>query len=413
MTVDKPIRLFPRIPTPRLELARDDLVPISLLAVLAYSYDLSGELSVAIQRGLNAFPHFAGRLSGTLAPFQLAVEADGRGVAIERARCDAVKLGELPSLSDDDVTALFLPSGSERARSEFLRTPLFAVKLTKLAENACVLGLLVSHVLVDGTGLALFMQHCARHRQDLVPPLHSRSVLKRCASRSAELPPWYIQSDQRASGEREWALAQRFGALAYLAENEDLRRLFGESGSSRWFGLTALLCDELQKWGGYREVALWCDVRGAIPPTYTGNVGCYWHEPIRPAGDETRRLSTRLRQAVFPSKSSGVKSSGVWETFCAIQQAESDGDEVCWQGTDPAVLPVNLVPYSTSGLDFGSGGPRFARALTRNLHGLRISRSVDRKSFVIEMCLPDRFAERLAEGCRARGLGLQPMGGSA
>ena len=82
------VRLLPIQSSSRLPLASDDLVPTSMLVVLAYDYSIVEQVPEAIQRGLEAFPQFAGRLDGNMTPFSLVVEPDDTGVI-------AVETGQL------------------------------------------------------------------------------------------------------------------------------------------------------------------------------------------------------------------------------------------------------------------------------------------------------------------------------
>lgn len=385
-------------------LAIDDLVPTSILLVLAYQGDVSPQVEQAIGYGLRAFPHFAGQIVGSESPFALEVQPDSRDVPIEHESTEAFQLSDLPKLSRSEWIEHFLPTASTEVRDEILRWPLLAVRTTRLADGGSVLGMLISHMLVDGIGLGLFLMHCCvgLRRWKLPQPNHSRRVLHASSDPDAKLPPWYVQSDPDES-DREWNLAHRYPVALLSVMDDALQPLRDDAESSLWFLLTALLCQELSVAGGYTEAAMWCDVRGklSIPRTYTGNVGCYWHESIKSPDESVAALASRLRQATDSNVSPQVV-----QTYQAIKQHELDGRRVRWLGTSLHVLPINLVPYSTSVLDFGSGGPVLARILTRNLHGLRISRIPDRAGFLVEACLPPELAATLVERCRARGIAV-------
>ena len=323
-----------------------------------------------------------------------------------QASCDTISLPELDSLSHDDLIQKFLPDEAQRVRNEMLRSPLLSVKATTLGDGGSVLGMVVSHCLIDGTGLSLFMQCCtAAFRSSKAPvPVHSRDVLNVPRTDPLTLPPWYVEHDGELAWEREWSLANRYSLCLFSVADTELNAAFDTNHSNPWFQLTAFLCNELSESDDYSEVALWCDVRGqlSIPTSYSGNVGCYQHEPIGRDGESLATLAERLQASVATSDS-GAKQS-VAEIYQAIKQTESAGHQVRWLGTEPHVLPVNLVPYSAAPLDFGRGGPQFARILTRNLHGLRISRSPAAAEFVIEACLPGEQAASLVKRCQAKGL---------
>lgn len=394
--------------TPILSLAQDDLVPSSILLALGYDYDVSSSAGEALQRGLDAFPHLAGRLIGEVEPFAMSVHPSDQGVRLEFQQDRSARLDSLWKMSSTLLVDRFFPVAACEAHDQFIRSPLLSIRVTSLCNNACVIGMLVSHMLVDGVGLIQFLKHCLGGLKATAAPvpIHCRSVLTQQLIRDAELPSWYNDENAEPAREHEWELARRMGQLVFTVREDAVRKQFDWQSTSTWIQLTAILCRELSDWGGYGEVAFWCDVRGslAIPPAYSGNVGCYMHTPLVRSDDGPEQLAARLRAA--------IQSDGghrIAETYSAIKIAEQNGRRVRWTGTQRHVLPINLVPHSPSMLNFGGGGPVLSRILTRNVHGLRITRvptsATHRdRSFLVEACLPSEVLEQLTDRCRSLGL---------
>ncbi|MEM1069093.1 MAG: acyltransferase [Planctomycetota bacterium] len=399
---NRPSTLHPVSKTSDIELAIDDLVPKSISLIIGYDDDISDHVVGAFQAGLNAFPHFAGRIQGELNPLQLIVESTEDGIPFEWGSSDSLTTKEWESVSSEHWTMDFLPS-SATISGGLVRSPLLAVKTTRLKDGGSVLGLFLSHMLVDGVGLGLFFLHCAAAHRDVPAPtpIHDRSMLASNLAGPAALPSWY-RTDRNDESIREWDLAEKSKVCVFSIGDRDLpkRLTTDNSGPNAWYGLTSFLCHQLSRLSGLDTVAMWCDLRGSlsIPRTYSGNVGCYWHERITEPDDGIAGLASRLRT------NASAGSSHVQAIYRAVKQRQLQGESVRWCGTEPNVLPVNLVPFSMEPLDLGVGKPRFLRNLTRNLHGLRISRAPQRADFIVEVCLPNDLPHALVSECCSQGL---------
>ena len=150
----------------------------------------------------------------------------------------------------------------------------------------------------------------------------------------------------------------------------------------------------------FTELAFWCDVRGdlGISDLYTGNVGCYWHIPYR------KDLAPDERADLLAEPTTEQGKARVADVYRALKTAEIERREIRWSGLQSHVLPVNLVPYAHSLLDLGSGQAGFVRMLTRNVHGLRISRVATNDGFLVESCLPRTTNRSLVETLKSKGM---------
>jgi acyl carrier protein len=414
--------IFPREAGAELRLAVDDFVPTPMLLLIAYPHRIEpAELIVGLQQAVNAFPHVAGRLVDDGDRAARIVPADG-GVRLEVRESDVDDRWESWSMGPvEPLRDRFAPEAARTmAVSPDESGGLLAVRLTHLPRcNGSVLCFHVSHRVLDGLGVALFLNHGAAARRGSVgqPVVHDRAVLHRAGSGTPPaLPPWYRLMDPAdVPRTAEWTLATEYRLDTFTISDEFLRERVGvASEGASWLALTAFLIQQINRRRDeeaeprFTEVALWCDVRGSlgIPTNYTGNVGCYWHVPItaNPSAGDPRaegsgvkspsvaELVERLRE---PSTQAGKRR--VSETYCALKQAESS--RVAWSGREPHVLPVNLVPFAPEILDFGRGAPVVARMLTRNLHGLRIARTGQDDGFLVESCLSGATNDFIARLC--------------
>ena len=312
------------------------------------------------------------------------------------------------TLATEQMLDDFFPT-AKSGSDELIRFPLLAIQVTSIADGGSVIGMLASHMLVDGVGLTLFSKHCMSALKDVTAPpvIHSREVLASNLDGNFELPSWYEKTDSHSPSEREWEMSERYALTVFTVDEARLRNAAANHEASAWIQLTTLLCRELSEWGGFSEAAFWCNVRGSlsIPSTYTGNVGCYWHETLHGHAESATDLAQRLRTATQLDGSRQVA-----ETYLAVKQAELAGQTIHWTGTQDHVLPINLVPYSPSTFNFGAGGPQYSRLLTRNVHGLRITRVPNRREFVVEASLPLVTAEQLPEKCQRLGLDVKLLG---
>lgn len=388
-----------------LPLVADDLVPTSMLLVLVYPYRIDPkELAAGLRSGLKSFPHLTGEICGSTDPIDLIVRPSSAGVYLDVARSnEALDQQVIEAMTLAEQASHFAPSWTynHRWHGDTDRTPLFHSRLTTADDSATsVLSLFASHMAIDGTGLMLMLAHstAAIHQVSAPPIFHDRRLLE-CVgdATSQKLPHGYIECDEQSQALLDqWDTVDSFSLGIFTVSVESVRRQFGaKSLKEARLALTARLCTMLQEHSHQvTEVALWCDPRGTagIPKTYTGNTGCYVHLPL---SNKDADLANDLR-----AMSTRHGFSKITKTYRAIKAAESRGNVVIWDSTDPGVVPVNLVPFSRIGMDWGQGQPVFGQMLSRNSHGLRIWTSPDGKRLLVEAFLRRPLPETLIDRCR-------------
>lgn len=354
-----------------LDLSVDDRLPADIELVMGYRSGMAAEVcAAALERGLRAFPHLAGKWEGMcIVPSEVGFELETVDLP------GAMGIHDLEEMPLAEQSAVFIPEGRPES--------LFAARLARFREtDLSVLGLRVSHAAVDGTGLALFIHHCTAESRGVgAPPLfHERRYGFGANLEGADEPPYgYLEV---GSVEEE-----DFTPTLFALPAENVRRHFqATSLLDARLRLAAWLCAALE--ARYPEVALWCDPRGlnGIPATYTGNLGCYLHFANR-ADQLTKQLKATATRAGFQR---------IADTHRRLKLAEMRGRPLSWIG---GALQLNLVPYAVAGTDFGTGLPGYAILLSRNSSGLRISLTPDASRFLIEACLPDGLGEVLLEKC--------------
>ena len=404
------LSLKPRRFSDPIKLALDDYVPTSMVLIIVYPFHIEPSLlATAFGSGLDVFPHLTGAIGGSVSPFELEIRPADAALCLELVQsARRTSLADIESMSVDEHFAEFAPAcvreGVQFGEQEGL--PLFAARLTSLnATEMSVLGLVVSHMAVDGIGLSYFLSHSvsALSGTRLRRVVHERRVLRVSDPGGAlEIPYRYVsaKSDHK-SGMREWDAARQYPLSIFTVPIQAAMSFLGSASlSAVRFGLTAFLCRELAQLNpDYMEVGLWCNPRGTngIPKSYTGNVGCYLHLPLREGS--TSDLAHQLR-----SIASREGFTRIADTYRRLKQAEMRGFCPTWDGLAPEVLPVNLVSYSPSSAGVAAAAPSMARMLTRNLHGLRLSITPNRQQFLVEVCLPRDLSQALTDRCQRHGL---------
>lgn len=400
-----------------LPLCLDDALPVSMVLLLGFRYRLDPvALRSALATALQAFPHLGGRLHLNLQPFQVALVPGGREVQLEWIRSDSSRLETLETLDQETLAARFAPSAAAAARSpmQALQAPLLQLRLTWLPEeDACVLGVMASHLALDGTGMALFLAHVTAAMRGGTAPavIHDR----RCTfpdplPTDGTLPPFYREVPQLSL-----AMAQDQDPLAateatvFSIHAENLDRLLGQASfaDARLF-LAAQLCREVAaRQPGRRMLAQWCNARGLghVPRNYTGNAGCYAHLPLEALpleGGDTESLYRGLKQLITSRGFAGIN-----DAYARLKAAEAAGRYAFWEGPGDNLLSLNLVPHIRNPADFGHGSPEFGLLLTRNVSGLRLFSSPDGDRLIVEACLASGLGEALIAACERLGLRTQ------
>ncbi|MCA9139258.1 MAG: hypothetical protein KDB00_20935 [Planctomycetales bacterium] len=395
---------------PPVRLVADDLVPTSMLLLLVYPYQIDPQvLTAGFRRGLKSFPHLTGKICESATTVGLSIQPSTAGVYLDaKESWEPLIQSSIEAMTPAELASQFAPQAcfNHRWHNVADPMPLFHASLTTSRDSQLsVLCLFASHMAVDGTGLILMTCHATAAIHDAKPPpvFHDRGLLDTVVSDlTATLPPGYIECDQQPQSLLgQWDLSESFSLGIFTVSVDSVSRRSG-AGSLKEarLALAATLCTTLRNdWLGLSEVALWCDPRGTagIPKTYTGNSGCYVHLPVG-NGDDAE-LASRLR-----AMATRQGFDEIAKTFHAIKAAESHGHDVLWNGADSSVLPLNLVPLSRIGMDWGQGQPVFGQMLTRNSHGLRVWTSPDGLRFLVEAYLPRPLPEKLIERCHDLGL---------
>lgn len=405
------------IPSPGfqpLSLCLEDALPAGMVLLLGYRRRLEPTaLRRALQTALRAFPHLGGGLRVEWQPLRAELVPENRGVQMECARAGKVFLRDLECLDQDTLLSLFAPSAAATARTpmQALQAPLLQLRLTRLADDeACVLGLLVSHMALDGSGLALFLEHMtAAMRGGNAPPIvHDRRVtFPATPPADRTLPPEYREAPHLslAMAQVQDPLAASQATVFSVAPESLVRSLGPVSMAQARLFLAALLAREaalLQP--GRNTLALWCNARGLghVPRHYTGNAGCYWHLPLEPEAEDPRHVFAQLKHMITRKGFAGIAGA-----YARLKAAEAAGRHVFWNGPGNHLLSLNLVPHARGAADFGRGVPEFAQLLTRNVSGLRIFITPDGERFVAEAALPPGHGDILMAACERSGLAVQ------
>ena len=421
MTLPTPpddILSIPSLTFAPLRLCLDDVLPVSMVLLLGYARRLDPEgLRAALQTALQAFPHLTGRLHLNLQPLEAELVPGDREVRLEWIREGQPGLSNLQDLESLDQETLFhrfAPSAAAKALTplQSLQAPMLQLRLTWLADSeACVLGVMASHMAVDGSGLGLFLGHLTAALRGVGAPavVHDRRhTFPVSMPKDSALPPHYTEvphlSMAMAEGQDKLASTP---ATVFSVPLDSLSGLEDHPGekppTDARLLLAAHLCQEVAALQPQRRtLALWCNTRGLghVPRNYTGNTGCYAHSPLEP-GDANgcyRHLKSAVTRTGF---------AAIGATYARLKAAEAAGRYVFWDGPGDHLLSLNLVPQTRGAADFGKGGPEYAQLLTRNVSGLRLYGNPDGKRIVVEACLPAAHGMALMAGCARLGLPVQ------
>lgn len=409
---------------PPLRLCLDDVLPVSMVLLLGYARRLDPvALRAALRTALQAFPHLGGRLQLNLQPLEAELVPGNGEVRIEWVRegrpgpagIESPELLELLEflefLDQETLSARFAPSAAAHARTpmQALQAPLLQLRLTWLpGGDGCVLGVMVSHMALDGSGLALFLNHLTAALGGTEAPavVHDRRhTFPGSLPKDADLPPHYreVPHLSMAMAEGQDPLSSSL-ATVFSVPVEGLRLHAGQKSLSdaRLF-LAAHLCQEVAALQPQRRtLALWCNTRGLghVPRNYTGNAGCYVHMPLRPGDADA--CNRNLKRAITRTGFAEIN-----DAYARLKAAEAAGRYVFWHGPGDDLLSLNLVPHARGAADFGKGGPEYAQLLTRNVSGLRLYGSPQGDRLVVEACLPEAHGAALMAGCERLGLSVQ------
>ena len=395
----EPVPVSPSLDFAPLALSADDDLPADIVLLLVY-HRLPPDVAEGLAAGLRIFPHLTGRIVEGDPP--VLVPDPARVIRLETAASDEAMLPEdFSKLPFDELSARFAPNGRDGS--------LFSAKRVDFPRTGtATLCLRISHRVVDGTGLGLFLAHAtAASRGGAAPPvIHDRAALAPPSAPPHGVPAGYLECpdglapapDVLAAGTPLW-FAVRVTGAANMPGAE------GGISSMRNHLAAWLCCETARIHPAFRQVAVWCGTRGngGAPHTYTGNAGCYLHLDI--SGDDA--LLARSIQSL--ASRSGLARAR--ETHRDVLGLLAAGRAVRWCGPRDDLLQLNLLSPPVEVADFGAGRPAFALLLARNSSGLRISPGVCGTRFLIEATLPPGVAAALAKAGAERGLDIDVWGG--
>ena len=395
-----------------LVLGEDDHLPVAIELLLGYRCDIAPtRLLDCLRCGLVAFPQLAGTIEGEWGDGTRVVTwhpAGGVVVELAEDRLEPDAFADWQVAPAVCLRERFMPRMLWSGES----APMLALRLTRCPATAMsVIGVIVSHEVVDGAGLAWFLAHCTAALHGRVVPslVHRREVigvLARGGGRAGgiTLPPGYAVAGDVMGLEHD-GLAGLGRPVCFGVPIDDvvLRRTGASGVRDLRFRLAARLAALAARLDpALRELAVWCDPRGcgSVPASFTGNAGCYVHLPLAAdgAGELERDLKSLVTRAGF------VRINRTWTH---IGDARAAGVKVIWKGSDPTaasrMLQLNLLSQPARVADFGGGPPAAGVLLARNSPGLRISHAPDGGSLWVEACLPGQLGEALRESWREGG----------
>lgn len=383
-----------------LSLCEDDRLPADIELVMGYEGLLSPEaVAASLRKGLETFPHLTGVLHR-----ERIVPVTGEITWEVAESDDRDAWEELRQWPLSKQSRLWIP----RALPAGASGSLWQTRLTLMPRaGICVIGMRVSHAVLDGAGLAWFIHQCtaATRGVEAGTVVHERPVHVAVSADSCDPPPQGYGASAHQT-ESVWsgdALARSQPLIVVLPVAELVSALEATSVLDARLRLAALLCSWVAQCQPQTpEVALWCDARGTndLPPHYTGNAGCFLHFPLR--HEDPQHLTRLLRNVATRGGFARIS-----ETFRRLKEAEASGAPCRWLGLEQQALQLNLVPHAVKGTDFGIGLPRYAMLLSRNSSGIRIAFTPDAAYLMIELSLPATTNQFLVENMKSMFLSAE------
>lgn len=403
ITALKEARLAESMDFNRLPLVEDDLLPREIILLLAYRRLPAIEsMGSALHKALEKFPHLTGRIvnDAEKGGMPLIAPSFGKALTLEHASSsEPLGLVDLEGLSPEEHRTLFVPGSVD-----FLEGPLLAIRRIDFTKTEMgVLCLRVSHMAVDGAGLAMFLWEAARHLKggDGLVPRHDRGW-QRGEDDGTDWPsPLAVPFGYREGVAQPSDGTDDGETLWFSVEAEDVRRVLADHQGDTQRCLAAWICGELAQMDRrLKHVAVWCNTRGrgGVPWEFTGNAGCYEHLPLE-GGRQVLERELRLL-----ASRSGLQAAR--KRHRDILALRRDGREIGWDGPKDELLELNLVSPPASSADFGTGSPEIALLLERNSTGIRILPTAGGGGHLVEATLKRGLARGLYE--RALSLGLAP-----
>lgn len=394
------------------KLSVEDFLPVNMLVLFGLpSWVNHQRLHEGLVKTLAAFPHLTGKVTLNLDPLEVYAIQSEHDLQFEWEKELDCDVAHLKTMDKAQLKSTFAPSAYHDHEDPLkaMQGPLFQVRLSWLKEAAfSVVGLMMSHAMVDGTGLVLFLKYFSGvlNEQTIPKVMHDRSVtFPKHLPNAIHLPRHYHAVDNSDE------FLASFNATIHVSEGKTfsirstnlLDRLACNTQTGARFRFVADMCFHLaQSQDEDLIVGLWCNARGMghVPRTYTGNTGCYMHVPINPGSIEAncRNFSTMWsKEAMLQHKSD----------YEMLKAAEKQGQFVVWDGPSARLLSVNLIAHYPGIAGLGDGRPLFYRLLTRNVAGIRMYYNPSGDKMIVEAGLMPAGVATLLRRCAELGLEVE------
>lgn len=381
-----------------LALSVDDHLPTDIELVMGYDGIIAADaLAGAFRDGLEDFPHLTGVICGG----KSIIPAQGE-IWLESTDCDVIhSLADLRQGAYAWQSRQWIPASLPIDQVGSL----WQARLSTIPRaGVSVIGMRVSHAVLDGAGLAWFIHQCtaAVRGGERVQVCHDRRATFSGEVEGHIEPPHGYGAAAVGEGSL-WSgdeLAKSTPLLVAVSVDRVVERYQARSVLDARLRLAAWLCSLVAECQPQtKELALWCDARGMndVPVHYTGNAGCFLHFALR--GQESAALTDQLKHVATRRGFARIA-----DTYRRLKQAEAAGRPFTWLGLEEQVLALNLVPHVVGGTDFGVGLPRYAMLLSRNSSGIRMAFTPDAAHLMIELSLAESTNQYLLEKIRAHEL---------
>ena len=380
-----------------LTLSVDDLLPVRMRFVIGYNYQVDiSQLQAAIRDTLKVFPHLTGKLDLNLNKFSARVVPCEREIPLSMSSSISWSLHQLNRYPKKKLDKLFLPLNQAMSLLEALNLPFIEFKVS-YNKSEMVIGLVISHMVLDGSGVGLFMTtlssmlnptasnsvkinseliHDRRICYPLSPSHFSREKLPcnyRVVDDLINVYSQYLESSDDKSEEAQ------VGVFSFSIHQIAKTRSFESLSDLRLFLLSEISEIIRNVDPSIDTLSIWCSTRGIthVPRLYTGNTGCYVDYSFQ-AGGAYKQLKSLVSKK-------GIRQ--IRETYHEIKSAEMHGKIVAWDNAHGNKLSINIVPRLAAVADLGEGDPLFAEILTRNVNGIRMFHSQDGRQIIVELSL--------------------------
>ena len=385
---------------PPVALSSYDDLPKDIMWVGMYAGLVEAEkVAMLFEAGLKHFPHLTGRLckqTWQIVPAERDLEIE---LMKTKAKVDSRDLEALPV---EELGSRYLPNEDKWHGQNYL----LGVRILHLVNiNKTIIGLRISHCVVDGAGLGLILKTGLLELmgKDPLLPIHDRAAFKNCRNKEvssnvpSNIPQGYQTLEQNSESLRDEVNGTQESIMFTIAISEIKEKWQCKSLIESRVHLAAWLSSECKKAEPkLKELAAWCDVRGirGFPQSFTGNCGCFVHYPL---------ATDHQTMAGYWKQLTGRKGfKKIADIFAQLQVAEMTNQPLLWKNDD-SILQINIVPHSLAHFDFGYGKAEFGLLLARNSPGIRISVTPDDRHFLIEAEVAKPIQEHLLNAAHSSG----------